>query len=635
MVRFDMTPPVGLLTCLVLAAPPAPAADAPALWSGGAQAVLDRHCIKCHGPLEQKAGLRLDTAAGALKGGDDGPVVTAGKPGDSKLLQVLAPDADPHMPPKKQLADEEIAKLKAWVASVGRPAAAKPESDSRAAKSEVPGGPTAAIDHFLAAGWQARRLTPAPLCDDRTFVRRVTLDLAGRIPTPEEVSAFLFDASPNKRAALVDRLLAGDEAARNFREIWDVLLLGRGGRREDRRRDGGWFAFLETAFKQARPWDDVVRAIITARPERPEDKGAVWFLLERRNEHQQMAEAVAPVIYGTRIDCAQCHDHPLAGEIKQAHYWGLVAAFNRTRIAQRGASAVEESAAGGFLNFTNLKKESQPAVMTLLTGRTIDEPRPADGKDDDSPDRYVDPAAAVKVPKFSRRAALAEAATRDNPLLARSFVNHTWALLMGRGIVDPPDEMNSKHPPSHPELLDRLAADFTAHRYDVRRLIRSIVLSRGYQLAPWAGPNAPPPEAFAAAAEKPLTAEAVARSLRVAAGRPADDDALRRAVTDRFPDVLPRTPRATIQQAMFLANSDLVAALFKPEPASAAARLAPLPTPADRVRDAFRRALVRDPDAEELARGVVFLKAHAGDPAGAAGQLLWALVAGPEFLTNH
>jgi hypothetical protein len=239
------------------------------------------------------------------------------------------------------------------------------------------------------------------------------------------------------------------------------------------------------------------------------------------------------------------------------------------------------------------------------------------------------------VPKFSRRAALADAATRDNPLLARSFVNHTWALLLGRGIVDPVDEMNSKHPPSHPELLDWLAADFASHHYDVRRLIRAIVLSHGYQLAAWAGPNAPPPDAFAGAAEKPLTAEAIARSARIASGRSPDDDNLRRALVDRFPDVLPRTPRSTIQQAMFLANGDAIAALFKPVPDTAATRFAALQTPADRVREAFRLTLLRDPDADELAHGVAFLQAHADKPAETAGQLLWALVAGPEFLTNH
>jgi mono/diheme cytochrome c family protein len=588
------------------------------------RAILDRHCLKCHGPLEQNAGLRLDSAAGILQGTEDGPIIVAGKPESSKLLRVLAPAADPHMPPKRQLQEGEISRLRAWIAA----ARTGPAAESPSAGRTVPAEPSAAIDYFLAAGWASRQLAPAPVCDDRTFLRRVSLDLIGRIPTPEETLAFLFDGAAEKRSVLVERLLASDEAARNFREVWDLLLMGRrGARRDERRRDGGWHTFLENAYQQDRPWDDVVRALITARPARPEDAGAIWFLYERRNDYQQIAEALAPVIYGTRIDCAQCHDHPLAGEIKQAHYWGLVAAFNRSKNTDRGLPAVRESAVGGQMNFTNLKKESQPALMVMLTGAKIEEPRPA--SDEDSPDLYVDPLASVRVPKFSRRATFAEFATRDNPLLARAFVNYTWALLMGRGLVDPPDEMNSRHTPSHPEMLDWLAADFAAHSYSVRRLMRAIVLSRGYQLAPWTGENAPPPDAFAAAAEKPLTAEAIARCAEIASGRAADAG-LRQGLLERFPEPPLRPGRATIQQTMFLANSDQMAALFTPLPND----MAPLPAPADRVRGAFRRALIRDPDAEELARGIEFLQAQDNSPA-ALGQLLWAIVSGPEFLTNH
>ena len=615
---------VGWLFLLI----PAIHAGEPVAFTADVQAVLDRNCVKCHGPLDQKSGLRLDSAAALWKGNDDGPIAVAGKPAASKLIHALAADADPHMPPKKQLSADDIAKIRNWIENAGRPAVAAID------KADIPHDPTAAIDYFLSAAWQIRQVRPAPLCDDRTFVRRVSLDLIGRIPTPDETSSFLFDASPDKRTIFVDRLMNSPEAARNFREIWDALLMGRrGSRREDRRRSGGWYAFLESIYKDNRPWDEVVRTIITARPSRPADKGAIWFLYERRNEYQQMAEAIAPVIYGTRVNCAQCHDHPLAGEIKQAHYWGLVAAFNRSKNVEGRSPAVAESASGGFMNFTNLKKESQPAVMAMLTGHAIEEPHPE--KDADTPDRYVDPKAAVKVPKFSRRAALADAATHDNPLLARSFVNTTWALLLGRGIVDPVDELNSKHPPSHPEMLDWLAKDFADHHYDIHRLIRSIVLSRGYQLAAWNGPNPPPPDAFAAAAEKPLTAEAIARSARIVSGRTPDDDSLRRALVDRFPDVLAQTPRSSIQQAMFLANGDAIASLFKPAPDTATARLAALPTCSERVRESFRTALLRDPDADELAHGIEFLKAHADKPAETAGQLLWALVAGPEFLTNH
>ncbi len=628
---------VGLLT-LAPAAQVARAADAAALWTGGVQALLDENCVKCHGPLKQKSGLELDSVASVLKGNEDGAVVVPGKPTDSPLLDALTADADPHMPPKKQLEPAEIAKIRAWIVALGE---AKPPAP--VAKLELPAtmDPTEAIDRFLEDGWQKRKVAPAPVCDDRSFVRRVYLDLAGRIPTREEAEAFFYDASPKKREALIDRLLVSDEYARASREIWDALLMGRNaGRREQRRKDSGWYAFLESAFKNNRAWDEVVRAMIVARPEGEADKGSQWFVFERRNEYQPLAEAIAPVIYGTRIACAQCHDHPLAREIKQGHYWGLVAAFNRSKnVDNKGGGnatpVVAESAIGGFINFTNLKKESQPAVMMLLNGRTVDETRPADdAKQEDSPDEYVDPKATVKTPKFSRRAALADAVTRDNPLLARSFVNHEWAILLGRGIVNPVDEMNSKNPPSHPEMLDWLARDFTDHHYDMRRLTRAILLSRGYQLAAWTGENAPAPEAFAAAAEKPLTAETIARSAQVASGAKADDGPLRAAFAEAFPDVLPRVPRATIQQAMFLENNETLAKLFKPGTA-AADRLATLPTNEDRVREVFRLALVREPEADELAAGVKYLDSRQKETAEAVGQMLWALVSGPEFLTNH
>jgi len=630
-----MLRPSILLVCLALTAPLARAQDARELWANGVQALLDQNCVKCHGPLKQKSGLALDTLEGVLKGNEDGAIVDANKPDESKLLEALTAHADPHMPPKKQLSPHDVAEIRAWVASL---ASMKPE-EKPAPIPDPPAAtePPAAIDYFLAANWKARGLTPAPPCDDLTFVRRVFLDLACRIPKPDEVSAFVADSAPAKREALVDRLLAGDEYPVAFREIWDALLMGRySGKREGRRRNDGWFKFLETSFKKNRPWNEVVRAVIVARQDKPEDVGSACFLFERKNDFQQMAEAIAPVIYGTRVDCAQCHDHPLAREIKQAHYWGLVAVFNRSKNVEKREPNVAESAVGGFMNFTNLKKESQPAVITMLTGRTIDEVRPGpDEKQDDRPDGYIDPNAPVKIPKYSRRAAFAEVATTDNPLLARAFINYTWAILMGRGIVHPVDEMNSRNPPSHPELLNWLAEDFASHNYDMRRVVRSIVLSRAYQLAAAPKDHAPPLEAFAAMMEKPLIAEALLRSTLIATGRPASDPTLRQAFADSFPDVLPRTVRATIQQAMFVVNSDQFSSLFHPAAGDASEQISALKTPEEQVREAFRRTLIREPDADELAHGVEYLRKGADHPADSIGQLLWALVTGPEFLTNH
>jgi hypothetical protein len=621
-----------LVLCFVAAV--SAAEDANALWARKVQPLLDVQCTKCHGLIERKGGLLLDRPEEIFKGGNDGAVVVPGKPEESRLYKYLAADSDPHMPPKKQLSDEQREAVKEWIVALGVKGATTAKSEKNVFKQRKFGSVTEGIDVLLAESWKEEKVRPAAAVDDRAWARRVYLDLAGRIPTAVELEEFLKARGKNKRAELVDRLLASDEYAVRMRELWDVLLMGRPkrGNGEDRRKENGWWAFLETTFKTNRPWNDVVREILVARPERPEDKGATWFLYERRNDHQAIAEAVSPVVYGTRIDCAQCHDHPLAREIKQAHYWGLVAAFNRSKNAERGGgNDVTESAVGGFVNFTNLKKESQPAVMAMLTGATIEEKRPASGeKESDNDDLYVDPKAKVKVPKFSRRAEFAKAATEGNPLLARAFVNRMWAALLGRGLVHPADEINARNAPSHPELLEWLAKDFGANNHDVRRLVRGIVLSRVYGL----GPTREAPEKFAGALERPLSAEQIARSWRVAAGLPANDDALRKKVIAAMPAVMPKEYNATFQQAQFLTYSPAVVELLKDSAAKdgTLGKLVAMKTADERVRGAFVAIYGRAPDKEELAAAKEFLKDRSAVEDGLR-DLVWALMTSAEFLT--
>jgi mono/diheme cytochrome c family protein len=605
----------------------ASATDAAVLWTDKVQPLLDVNCIKCHGPLQQKSGLELDTIDALMKGGDDGAVIVPGKPQESRLYKNLASDAEQHMPPKKQLTEADRKAVREWIASMSA-AAIEPATKPRAPRHFE--SVTQAIDTLISEGWQQRKVKPASAVDERTWCRRVYLDLAGRICTTAELQAFLDAPADSKRAALVDRLLASDEYPSHMRELWDVFLMGRPKRErtEDQRKKNGWWAFLENGFRSNRPWNDMVRAILLARPNQPEDSGASWFLYERRDDYQSIAEAVAPVVYGTKINCAQCHDHPLVREIKQAHYWGLVAAYNRGKNVEGGAD-IAESAVGGFVNFTNLKKESQPAMVTLLSGGNVKEDRPAtDQKEEDSDDKYVDPKAKVRVPKFSRRAAFTDAATRNNPLLARAFVNRLWSAFLGRGIVQPADEMNARNAPSHPELLDWLAQDFAEHQYDIRREVKGILLSRVYAL----GTVEAPPETFAGAIERPLSAEQLARSWRIAAGLPPEDDALRRATITALPDVLPKDYNATYQQAQFLANSSLLAGILKPESASTMTRLTALPDPAARVREAFLATYARLPDAEEAAQAKSFLKSRSKQPVEADRDLLWAMMTSAEFL---
>jgi hypothetical protein len=291
---------------------------------------------------------------------------------------------------------------------------------------------------------------------------------------------------------------------------------------------------------------------------------------------------------------------------------------------------VGESAVGGNINFTNLKKESQPAVITLLTGKTLPEPESGgDKKEEDADDKYVDAKAKVRVPKFSRRETFADAVTHDNPLLARAFVNRMWAVFMGRGLVHPADQMNARNAPSHPELLQWLAEDFAKSGYDVKRLVRGLALSRVYGL----GRGDAPPESFASAIERPLTAEQLAASWRVASGLAKEDEKLQRTVVMAIPEVLPKEYNATFQQAQFLENAPVLAELLKSAPENSAERIEKLETDRERVAEAFIAVLGRSPDAEEAVAAEEFMKERGDKKSAAVRDLLWALMTSAEFLT--
>lgn len=640
------------------------------MWAGHVQPLLAKGCFKCHGGERQKGGLDLREPNAIFAGGTDGAVVIPGRPGESPLYQRLMVSGDEHMPPLKemQLSAEDISAIREWIAalptSTQTTASLSPIWSQTAptlienatkVKWEAPAGmsPSDAIDHLIRAKWDEQHVTGNGVCDDHTFVRRVYLDLAGRIPTRQEAEAFISSADPDKRAALVDKLIAGDDYPRHMAEVLDVSLMERkGSAAEYGRKSYGWLDYLRKSVANNRPWNEMVEEMITGRPQSEENRAAAYFLYEKKNNFQAMAEAVAPVAFGVSVACAQCHDHPMAHEIKQQHYWGLVAAFNRTANVDgdKGVS-LSESATGGFVYFTNLKKESQPAVLSFPNGKTVAEERPADGaKEQDSDDKYAVPPSKNKrnpdhaaVPKFSRRQAVADAATHDNPLLARAFVNRTWALLTGRGFVNPVDQMDSRHPPSHPELLAYLAADFERSGYDMKRLVRQIVLSKTYQLdSRWKDATPPQPELFARGLEKPLPAEVLYRSLLVATGHDAADekelaksDSLRQALIVAFPSMFDVEYSATLQQAMFLNNSPLLDAMLRPTDQNLVARLAALPDNTARVQTAFAEVLGRLPDESERAAAVAYLDSHADRPDAGIRQMTWALLTSAEFLLNH
>ncbi|MFO1500601.1 MAG: DUF1553 domain-containing protein [Verrucomicrobiota bacterium] len=640
------------------------------LWFGQVAPLLDRSCFNCHGGVRQKSGLDLRSLENILKGGERGPAIVPGKPEQSHLYQFVLRGADPHMPldDRKQLSGAEVEAIRAWISAL--PATNSPAGSTESQSAWInayvqqlgalrqpiwtpPAGIPAhnAIDHFLEVDWRKRRIDPNSICDDRVFVRRVYLDLCGRIPSPVERHDFLARPEPDKRAGLVDRLLAGADYPRHMREVFDPVLMGGADERmEEQRRQHGWYDFLEHAFRANYRWDRIIRDIIAARPANSQDRGAVWYLYERKDKYQAMAEAIAPIAFGVQIGCAQCHNHPLVAEVEQRHYWGLVAAFNRSKNVEcLDGIGVTESAVGGFVSFANLKKQSQPAELAFLNGAIVSERRPADGeKEIDDPERYEIPPPSGKEkpaqaaqPKFSRRQALADEATRNNPKLAAAFVNRIWAMLLGRGLVQPVDQLDSLHRPSHPDLLNWLAGAFQDHGYDIQWLLREMILSRAYQLDSRPPDKVTPPDSFAVRLEKPLSGEQLCRSFLLATGNAArdgqgagtDEAKLRRAFRKQFPELFGPEYSATLQQATFLSNSPLVDELLRPQGDNTLARMLAEPGPPEQIRLAFEVVLGRIPEADEFERCAAFLRGQEAEKASKA--LLWALLTGTEFLMNH
>ncbi len=501
---------------------------------------------------------------------------------------------------------------------------------------------TQVIDLAIEHGWRTQSLVSANAVDDSTFARRLFLDCVGRVPRPKELQDFLTQTASTKRAELIDRLLVSDEHAEHLAEVLDAILIGRTNVDQVKKRtDAGWMTYLRNAVHFNRPWNHVAREMVLARSTRTDVRGASWYLYSRKDKHQDIAEAVSKDIFGVRIDCAQCHDHPLADEIKQKHYWGLVAFFNRSKnVDTPQGPRISESAIGGFSDFSNLEGESLPNELRYLEDRYVEEPRPAkDVKEVESDDLYdaigdIDP----KVPKFSRREQFVEKVLSDHPLLGKAMVNRLWGWMMGRGLVHPVDSLDSFHPASHPELLDWLSRDFAASGYDVRRLIKSLASTRAYQLAS-ANTGSTDPKWFATALPKPLTAEMLQRSMLVVLDpvNPSHWNAMDQRVdfANLFPDVLTEESIANVAQGLLLSNGKTISDLVSMTHSRFLRSIANVTDNTSVVDSLFDGILGRKPDADEVIYCSGYINHRIENRDQAIESLAWALITSAEFRFNH
>ncbi len=502
----------------------------------------------------------------------------------------------------------------------------------------------AQINQHLRQGYQNRGLKPTNSCDDRAFVRRVYLDLVGRIPKVAELEKCLKDGieTSQQRGRLIEQLLQSEEHVIHWADLFDTLLMGRAAEAKyTKRRQHQWRAFLENSIRTNQPWNQFVEEILLARPTDETKQGGNWFLFERNNDHQQIAEAIAPAVFGIRIECAQCHDHMLVDEIKQSHYWGLVAFFNRGKNEHgKAGPQVMESAVGGFSEFADLLGDSTPNRLAFLEVDTVEEKRPGKDEKQSDEDELYRPGrtdSVPRVPMFSRREKFVTKVVRDHPRVARALVNRVWALLMGRGIVHPYDEMDSIHDPSHPELLDWLSQDFRDSGYSVRRLIRAIVSSDAYRLASRRPEHVDDPATFAYYLERSLTGEQLARSIAIALfGDLGDDEVVNSVFRQQFPDLLPDEQVANVKESLFLSNGPKLQDLLmaSKQPTHLIPRLAGMDTDQERVDLLFQVMFARVPDAEENAVVKAYLSKRGGT-AESIRQVAWSMLTSAEFRYNH
>ena len=469
------------------------------------------------------------------------------------------------------------------------------------------------------------RLPVSPAADDATFLRRVTLDLTGRIPTPDVATAFLSDSDTNKRETLVDTLLQSDE----FNEYWTLQLakLLRIGAQE--RNTQGAFVYHQWLSEQIREgvgYDQVARSVILATGDSHEVGPANFY--RTVNGPREQAEFMSELFMGARLRCANCHNHPL-DKWTQDDYHGLAAIFAKIESDQ----IVKVKPSGEVIHPATREK----AVPRIPGDRFL----PADTADG--------------------QVALVDWLTgSDNPYFAKAIVNRLWKAMMGRGLVEPVDDFRSTNPATHPELLTELASDFVAHGYDLRRTLRRIALSAAYARSANVLPqNATDDRFYSHALQKPLEPEVLADAISDVLGVPdayGNAPEGTRAVSLFNPntesdalDILGRCGRETscetstaaiggLQRKLHLFNGNLLNARISVSGSRLAGLILAGKSPMAIVDEFYLAALSRYPTDDERQfwqQKLVDKETTLNAQRALLEDFVWSLMTCHEFQTNH
>jgi hypothetical protein len=494
----------------------------------------------------------------------------------------------------------------------------------------------ARLDAALEARWQSQGVEPAGRCDDATFLRRAWLDLAGRVPPFLVARDFLPSRDENKRAKLVDSLLASDEFADYWgRVLTETLTQQRPVRRET--HDGRVLQkHLRDALAQNKSYQTITRELIAGQG-LSESSGPANFILRYDAQPNQLTGAVSKLFLGVSLQCAECHNHPFE-KWTQDDYRGMAAFFARVRrLDDNNAAdylrAVVETRRGEFeVDDPDAKKvEGQEPKKLKITPRLLDGASPRSD--------------------LSRREALAEWATSAvNPYFARNAVNRVWAQLFGRGLVEPLEGLGAQSPGPHSEVLDVLARDFTAAGFDLKHLFRTVLLSRAYnsESAPAAADGDVRSEqtlaelaCFARFPVRPLSVDQLFESIVQSTGHSGRDEAAEAeaeemgdygAAYNDWPAMILGERALTVQRSLVLLNGPYVQ-----EAAGSGSRVA-LAAHGSRpgrahVEFAFLATLSRQPTDEEANAMLDLVKTSKGNRG--LEDVWWTILNSAEFNSNH
>jgi hypothetical protein len=521
------------------------------------------------------------------------------------------------------------------------------------------------INERLEATWAANKVVPTRYVDDYEFIRRASLDIIGRIAKPAEIQQYLKDPRDTRRALLIDRLLASEDYPRHWATVWANWLLGRTGVFGRGKYHDEMVSWLEDQFAQNRPYNQIVRDLLTASGENTKN-GAVNFILAhvgeavpppKRGEEGQfemvpITSRVTRLFLGTQVQCAQCHDHPFQKSIKQDRFWG-VNAFLR-QVERVGNPPVPRGARAMTFGRLELRDNSswnaEATVfyekrngVVLQTGAEF---LPAtEGKK------------AARLPNGvtgkDRREKLAEY-VEEHENFPKAVVNRVWAVFFGRGFVNPVDDFNDNNQPSDPDLFNEVSARFKQYNYNFPKLIRWICNSNAYQLSCVGNRTNDKPEheaLFSRMILKSMSPEQLFESLMVATNAEAAESKeeknklreqwMNRLITNFGDDEGNEVNfNGTVVQALLMMNGEDINTAInrkgKGTVASAINRAGPN-NPRGVIKALYLASLNREPTTNEVGALVSKLpvRYREQDIMAPYCDIFWALLNSSEFLLNH